>query len=300
MQGSYLLMCLGGCQTPWQRSSSPLWGGGERKKKYIYIYRQGSPPRPLSTAASSLCLHGHVGLLFCAGLLGDGGGPARGLRRRGRSPHALLLLLLPGRGGRGPGGVEGPVLGQRRGRGRRGSRHGGHGATAVEAFGSLEAGEHGEGVGEVGRRGRRVGRSAHLWERRHGVRGVPTFCLPPGRGTRPLCPPAEACEAPRPVLCWLCCPSAALFKDFQAHALLTEGPDRIPCAQPSQGSPLLHNPLVPPWACSFLALRAQGSGSAPIPQEAGHAPALLGTCFACSKSPIVPESQTRPQQPVNP
>lgn len=159
MQGSYLLMCLGGCQTPWQQSSSPLWGGGE--KKYIYIYTQGSPPHPLSAAASSLCLHGHVGLLFCAGLLGDGGWPACGLRRRGRSPHALLL---PGRRSRGPGGVEGPVLGQRRGRGWWGGRHGGHGATAVEAFGSLEAGEHGEGVGEVGRCGRRIGGSAHLWE----------------------------------------------------------------------------------------------------------------------------------------
>lgn len=82
--------------------------GRGRENIYIYIYMQGSPPRPLSTAASSLCLHGHVGLLFCAGLLGDGGWPACRLGRRGWSPHALLL---PGRRSRGPGGVEGPVLG---------------------------------------------------------------------------------------------------------------------------------------------------------------------------------------------
>lgn len=75
-------------------SGVPLLFGEGGEKKYIYIYRQGSPPCALSATASSLCLHGHVGLLFCAGLLGDGGWPARRLRRRGRSPHALLL---PGR-----------------------------------------------------------------------------------------------------------------------------------------------------------------------------------------------------------
>lgn len=50
------------------------------------------------------------------------------------------------------------------------------------------------------------------------------------------------------------------------------------CARPGRGPPLLHNPLVLPWACSFLAQPAQDSGSAPTPQETGRAQALPGTC----------------------
>lgn len=52
------------------------------------------------------------------------------------------------------------------------------------------------------------------------------------------------------------------------------------CTRPSRGLPLLHNPLVPPWACSFLARRLQGSGSAPTPRETGCVQALPGTCSA--------------------
>lgn len=195
-----------------------------------------------SAAASSLCLHGHVGLLFCRGLLGDGGWPAGGLRRGGRSPHALLLA---GGRSRGPGGVESPVLGQRRGRGRRRSCHGGHGAAAVEALGGFEAGEHGEGIGEVRRRGRRVGGSAHLREGDAGVRrgGGGLHLLPPTRTQHktPLPPSLQHTELPDPRSADDAGRKQQLFKTLKTNAVVrapVRGPREDPVVPGQVGDPL--------------------------------------------------------------
>jgi len=287
-------------------------GRGVAGERTVYIYTQGSPPGSLSAAASSLCLHGHVGLLFCRSLLGDSGWPASRLRRGGRSPHALLLA---GGRSRRPCGVEGPVLGQRRGRGRRGSRHGSHGAAAVEALGGLEAGEHGEGVGEVGRRGRRVGRSAHLWEGDTESGTAPalprsrvsTSCLPPKPSTRPLRPHCCSAGSPRTHTAR----RQQLFKPLKTNAGTTP-PVRRPRCDPAAPAPVpgqVRDPLcfTTCW-CHLQSVAFQLSMCKAQAQLPPHGrPGALSPCqglalhaYCTLQIMIVLKSQIRPWQPANP
>lgn len=184
-----------------------------------------------------------------------------------------MLCCWPGGEAAGQVGLKAPCWGS--------GGAGGGGEVAMEATGLLllklsEALRRENMVRASGKLGGVAGVLAgvHICGKETRVRQVVGGCLhllPPTRAQHktPLSPLLQHAELPDP-----CSADDAAHKQQLFKALKTNAVARAPgpcCTQPRRGHPLLHNPLVPPWPCSFLAQWAQGSGSAPTPQETGCA-----------------------------